>query len=198
MEKTAFTDFFIASTGASAALIGLLFVAIAVEPRSIVGEESPAESRAVASSAFTAFANVFFVSLAGTWPTSTGVVGYVGIAVAVGLGLSNTLGAGLNLWQELEDKRRFPSRVSLVAGSFIVYALEIWFSYRLTGEPASEDYLSALAALMMFMYGIGLGRAWELLGARDQGFLHSLFALRGRGSGAAPPGQPEHKRDYEE
>jgi hypothetical protein len=31
-------EFFAASTGASATLLGLLFVAIAVEPKSIVGE----------------------------------------------------------------------------------------------------------------------------------------------------------------
>jgi hypothetical protein len=34
-------EFFTASTGASATLLGLLFIAIAVEPKSIVGEQSP-------------------------------------------------------------------------------------------------------------------------------------------------------------
>ena len=80
MEAKAFGDFFVASSGASAALIWLLFVAIAVEPGRIVGEDAPAEPRAVASGAFTAFANVFFVSLAGTWPASTGALGFVGMA----------------------------------------------------------------------------------------------------------------------
>ena len=61
-------EFFVVSTGASATLIGLLFVAIAVEPTSIVGEESPVETRSRASSAFIALLNVFFISLAGTVP----------------------------------------------------------------------------------------------------------------------------------
>lgn len=175
MEPSAFKDFFVASVGASAALIGLLFVAIAVEPGQIVGEESKAESRVVATSAFTAFVNVFFVSMVGTWPTGTGALGWSGIAVATGLGLSNTLGAGLHLWREQEGRERAFSRAALVAGLCFVYVLEIWFSYQLVEEPDSITRLSNLAGLMLGLYAIGLGRAWELLGAQDQGFLHVLF-----------------------
>ena len=44
-------------------------LAIAVEPRSIVGEESPVESR---SSAYLALLDVLFVSLAGTRRSTSG------------------------------------------------------------------------------------------------------------------------------
>ena len=59
--------FFTASTGASATLLGLLFVAIAVEPKRIFGERSQVESRSRASSAYTALINFFFISLLGTY-----------------------------------------------------------------------------------------------------------------------------------
>jgi hypothetical protein len=58
-------EFFTASTGASATLLELLSIAIAVEPKSIVGEQSPVESRSRASSAYTALINIFFISLLG-------------------------------------------------------------------------------------------------------------------------------------
>jgi hypothetical protein len=79
-------EFFTASTGASATLLGLLLIAIAVEPKSIVGEQSPVESRSRASSAYTALLNIFFISLLGTVRSSSGL-GYLPVILAaVGLG----------------------------------------------------------------------------------------------------------------
>jgi hypothetical protein len=94
-----------------------------------------------------------------------------------GLGVSNTLGVSLHPWREQEGRERAVSRAALVAGS-LVYLLEIWFCYRLIGEPDSIDRLAALGGLMLGLYGIGLARAWELLDAQDQDFLHVLFSSR--------------------
>ena len=87
-------EFFTASTGASATLLGLLFIAIAVEPKSIVGEQSPVESRSKASSAYTALLNIFFISLLGTIRTSG--LGFLSVILAA-VGLANTLGIGVKL-----------------------------------------------------------------------------------------------------
>jgi hypothetical protein len=59
-----FTSFFVASAGAGAALVGLLFVAISVNPGRNAGPSAPPERQAVAASAFTALINAFFFSLA--------------------------------------------------------------------------------------------------------------------------------------
>src|SRR5258708_30910961 len=56
MVPEAFHDYFIASTGAGAALVGLLFVAVSIAPERTVMRSAPAERRAVALSAYTAFA----------------------------------------------------------------------------------------------------------------------------------------------
>ncbi len=164
-------EFFVASTGASATLIGLLFVAIAVEPRSIVGEESPVESRTRASSAFIALLNVFFVSLAGTVPpTNVGVVA----AILAAVGIYDTLGIGLSLLEEWSIEAGRPSVVLLV-GSLIIYALELWYAWRVGWDQGNSGALYGLVYVLFVVYGVALGRAWELLGARDQSFLRALF-----------------------
>src|SRR5258708_6825442 len=64
MSPGAFTNFFLASAGAGAALVGLLFVAVSVAPEQPFAPGSAPERRGVATAAFIALANAFFVSLA--------------------------------------------------------------------------------------------------------------------------------------
>src|SRR5215813_6812219 len=68
MGTSDFTNFFLAGTGAGAALIGLLFVAISVRPGLLVSRNThPAVEVAVAM-AFTALVNGFFISFAALLP----------------------------------------------------------------------------------------------------------------------------------
>lgn len=53
MVPADFANFFIASAGAGAALVGLLFVAVSLAPQQIVTRRAPMERQAVAGSAFT-------------------------------------------------------------------------------------------------------------------------------------------------
>ena len=165
-------EFFVVSTGASATLIGLLFVAIAVEPTSIVGEESPVETRSRASSAFIALLNVFFISLAGTVPPTN--VGVVAAILAV-VGIVDTLGIGLSLFEEGSTIEAGRSSALLMVGSLIIYALEVWYAWRVSWEQGNSEALYGLVYVLFVVYGVALGRAWELLGARDQSFFRSLF-----------------------
>lgn len=68
MVPEAFHDYFIASTGAGAALVGLLFVAISIAPERTVMRSAPVERRAVALSAYTALLNAFFLSMVALLP----------------------------------------------------------------------------------------------------------------------------------
>ena len=90
-----FLTFFSVSAGASATLIGLLFIASSIEPARVFGSEARAEAAAKASSAFTALANVYFVSLAALIPQ----IG-VGIPVLVmsAFALINTVQTARDLW----------------------------------------------------------------------------------------------------
>jgi hypothetical protein len=174
-------EFFAVSTGASATLLGLLFVAIAVEPKSIVGEQSPVESRSRASSAYTALLNVFFISLLGTIRTSG--LGHVSLILAA-VGLANTLGIGVKLWRESPRRRRvLSSGVGLLLGSTVVYTLELWYAWQIVKDPGNTAQIYTLAYLLVALYAVALGRAWEVLGARQQGWLKTLFSPRSMDEG---------------
>ena len=174
-------EFFTASTGASATLLGLLFIAIAVEPKSIVGEQSPVESRSRASSAYTALLNTFFISLLGTIRTSG--LGFLSVILAA-VGLANTLGIGVNLWRESPRRRSVLSSADgLLLGSTVVYALELWYGWQIARDPGNTAQIYTLAYVLVALYAVALGRAWELLGAREQGLLKTLFSPRSMDEG---------------
>lgn len=175
-------EFFTASTGASATLLGLLFIAIAVEPKRIVGEQSPVESRSRASSAYTALINIFFISLLGTIRSSSGL-GFLSLILA-GVGLANTLGIGVNLWRESPRRRSvLSSGVGLLLGSTVVYTLELWYGWQIARDPGNTAQIYTLAYVLVASYAVALGRAWELLGAREQGWLKTLFSPRSMDEG---------------
>ena len=68
MVPSEFQSFFIASSGAAAALVGLLFVAVSLSPERNVTRRAPVERQAVAGGAFTALINAFFISIAALIP----------------------------------------------------------------------------------------------------------------------------------
>ena len=68
MIPAEFTNFFIASASAAAALVGLLFVAVSIAPEQTVTRKAPMERQAVTGSAFTALINAFFLSLVALVP----------------------------------------------------------------------------------------------------------------------------------
>jgi len=169
-------EFFAVSTGASATLLGLLFVAIAVEPKRIVCEQSPVESRSRASSAYTALLNVFFISLFGTIRgSSLGVLPLILAAV----GLANALSIGVKLWRASpRGSRVLSSGVGLWLVSTVVYSLELWFAWQIARDPGNTAQMYNLAHVLVALYAVALGRAWEILGAREQGLFSTLFSPR--------------------
>src|SRR5256886_6406189 len=68
MTPAAYQPFFTASVAASAALTGLLFVSVSIAPERVFGKEAESGRQAQALSAFTALANVFFISFGGLMP----------------------------------------------------------------------------------------------------------------------------------
>ena len=173
MPGTAFTNFILGSVGASATLIGLLFIAVSIEPRRVFGREAPAERQATAAGAFTALANVFFVSLGALIPTSN--LGHF-ILVASTIALLNTLSVGQGLLRQLRHRqieaRRAANAVMLVLSGFVIYGFEWWYGLYLGREPQyATYYLTTLTSLLVGVFAFGLVRAWELRGARRRGLL---------------------------
>ena len=176
MMQQEFDTFFATSAGASAALIGLLFVAVSrAEPGSVFGREARADRHASAAGAFTGLADAFFVSLGALIPGAN--IG--GIVLVVGaVALLGTLGLARELWRRRFHGRRAGRGAVLVLGGFVVYGLQLWYALSLLRTPSDKHYLSALAFLLLGAYVVGLGRAWELLGAPQRGVLTWLLSPR--------------------
>ena len=75
------------------------------------------------------------------------------------------------------------SGVGLLLGSTVVYALELWYGWQIVRDPGNPAHIYALAYLLVAVYALALGRAWELLGAREQGWLRTLFSMRSMDEG---------------
>jgi hypothetical protein len=175
-----YAEFYVAMAGAGAALIGLLFVAVSINPERTFGRDAPPERRSVAASAFMALIVAFFVSTAALLPRAN--VGGIGLVMGA-LGLFNSARLGLQLaWHQVRRRKRrlwlHLARVStLVAGSLVIYGFLFSSSVQLLRRASDASSLTTVAVVTLACYGLGLYRAWELLGAPRQGITGWLNPL---------------------
>ena len=174
MVPPQFTNFFLASSGAAAALVGLLFVAISVAPEHIVQANAPIERQAMAASSFTALLNAFFISLGALIPLN---IGTLTLIMSV-LGIINSSVLAWNLLKKRGSWQNVVRRVYLILVSFIIYGFEFYNAILIILEPKNVGNIYVLAWLLVGVYGIGLTRAWQLLGARRYGLGGWLSPLR--------------------
>jgi len=160
MFPAGYTDFLVASTQASAALIGLLFVSISLAPERVFGSRAEASRQALALSSFTALANVFFISFGSLIPGLP--LGLLVIPGAVAGSQTLFLLQLIPTWRRQGTLLR---GVSLFFVSAVIYGYEIAIGIQLWRSPSNTAALSGLLELLLGAYAIGLARAWELLGA---------------------------------
>src|SRR5438128_290118 len=134
-------NFFIASASASAALLGLLFVAISIAPEHIVAHRAPLERQAVAASTFTALVTAFFISLGALIPVGLGYTTLFMCSIA----LLNSLILGWNLLRHPKSWQNFLRRVVLIAASLVVYGYVFYYALLLTITPSAKGYAYLLA-----------------------------------------------------
>ena len=173
MVTPEFQTFFLASVGASAALIGLLFVSVSIAPERVFGQDSDAVRQAQAVSAFTALANVFFISLMSLIPEVT--FGLVVAIVSIPAMLQTlALLRHVRTWRE---QRLLSRGLVLFTASAVIYGYEFALGIGMWRDPADKGALIALSFVLIGAYGAGLGRAWELLGAPRTGILPNLWTV---------------------
>jgi hypothetical protein len=192
MTFDAFTPFFTAAAGAGAAFIGLLFVAVSIRPEQLVWGKVHPLVRASVASTFTALINGFFISCASLIPgTNPGWVAFVlGIT-----GVINALSSSGSLVRHLRGatatRRAWWLNVLhwlVLSGlGLSVYVLEIWFGWQAVQHPTQTGPIYSIASIVLTVYGLGLVRAWELLGSRRTGILSFLSPLRDLDELVAPP-----------
>ena len=159
MDLAPFRDFLIACVGASASFIGLLFVALSVVMgRQGNNTELAFNDRRLAESAFTALANVFFVSLVALIPSTN--IGWPALVMAI-LGLRTS-------YRLIVHARKIKTEIFWISTSVLVYSLEAIYAIILIFNPMSNAGLSFIIFILIALFGGGLIRSWELTGIRGE------------------------------
>lgn len=174
MVPSAYVNFFSTAATAGGALIGLLFIAVSIAPHRTVQPSAPVESRAIASSTFTALFNGFFISLGAVLPFWN--IGVLTLLVSL-MGVINSLSQGwlmLRPWPAWKNALR---RMVLIVVSLYLYVYELICAIQLLVSPAHSSFILTLGILLMGIYALALVRAWELLGVQRTGLLAWLNPL---------------------
>ncbi len=161
--------FFAASAGASAAILGLLVVAVSV----VNADDSDAKTRerrtVLAGSAFLALVDAFFVSTIAL----TGGADAFGIANLV-MAMVGLLATGRLIPRAKRAgnfSRGFPTRrlnfvfAVISAGGF---SIQLGLAIALLADAQSSALQRALVLVVVGLFGSALGRAWEVTGIRQR------------------------------
>ena len=156
---SSWSDFYVTTGGAAAALTGLLFVAVALRPREI--RDSPMMVGR-ARAAFYAFVTVLLVALLGLAGTSSKLIGLAQVGVAVGvLALSNQF-----------TRRAWRSRSMNVRRAVVYHAglafIGVAGVFRAV-QGVTRHYDVLLATGILLLLGIALSNSWQLVISHEGG-----------------------------
>lgn len=160
-----FEDFFIASSGASAAILGLLFVAVTVANTDDADVRTRERRTVLAGSAFLALVDAFFVSILALTGGSA-VFGLSSLVIAV-IGLLGTTRLIRRAWRAGNFSRGFPTRrLNLVFAtvSVAVFTSQLAFGVALWANVTNSALQRALVIVVVGLYCSALGRAWVVMG----------------------------------
>jgi hypothetical protein len=160
-----YEDFFIASAGASAAILGLLVVAIAV----VNADDSNPTTRelrtVLAGSAFVALVDIFLVS---TVALTGGSVDFgVSSLVMAVLGLLATIRLVPRAKRAGNFARGARTRnlnIVFAAASVVSYSAQFGLAVALLADNRSGALQHALVLILVALYCSALGRAWVVAG----------------------------------
>ncbi|MBV8444842.1 MAG: hypothetical protein JOZ92_02880 [Candidatus Dormibacteraeota bacterium] len=163
-----YTNFLIASAGASAAFIGLLFVGMSIVNRDDANHSTRERRIVLAGSSFLALVDAFFVSIISfVGGTKTFAVANL---VMAGVGLLGTSRLVPRAARAGVFAREFSTRrLNLVfaGGSVALYSAQLIVPIVLLTVPAQTTTLIRIALLILIgLYASALARAWEITGIR--------------------------------
>jgi hypothetical protein len=151
--ETSWSNFYVATGGAAAALTGLLFIAVSLRPGEI---RASALMVGRARSAFHAFVTVTFVALLALAGTASRWVGLAQVGVAVGiLAASAPFTARARRAGELNPRRAIVYHAGLVtvaAGGLLRALGESW-----------KDYSPVTASGTLLLLAIAISNSWQLV-----------------------------------
>ena len=165
-----YENFFSASASASAAILGLLVVAVSVVNADDADPTTRELRTVLAGSAFVVLVDIFFVSLV----TLTGgpvVFGLSSIAMAT-IGLLATRRLIPRAKRAGNFSRTSPTRLlnlAFASSSVVGYSVQLGLAVALLANTHSAALQRALVLVIVAFYGSALGRAWEVTGITRRG-----------------------------
>ena len=184
MAPEGYGEFFLATAGAGAAIIGLLFVAITIGPERTFGvrDRMGPPQLALAEATLLTMVNGFVISCVALIPGVN--VGWFAFGAGIwGVVAAAYLGRRFAQFHRHDAPRRAPwphllrvTSLSLVA--IVVFAIEGWVGFRLILRPGDESAFSGLALVVIGIFALAILRAWTLLGDPQFGWSGWLNPLR--------------------
>jgi hypothetical protein len=163
-------NFFITSAGASAAILGLLVVAVSVVNADDANPTTRELRTVLAGSAFVALVDIFLVSIVALTGGSV-VFGLSSLAMAtVGLLATRRLiprakRAG-NFSRGLRSRKL---NIAFALGSVAAYSVQLGLAAALLTDTKSAALQHALVLVIVVLYCSALGRAWVVTGITRRG-----------------------------
>jgi hypothetical protein len=165
-----YQNFFIASAGASAAILGLLVVAVSVVNADDANPTTRELRIVLAGSAFVALVDIFFVS----------IVALTGGSVVLALSSLAMAAVGLLATRRLIPRARRAGnfahgfrdrRLNIVFASISVgaYSVQLVLAVALLANTQSAGLQRALVLVIVALYGSAIGRAWVVTGISRRG-----------------------------
>ena len=165
-----YENFFITSAGASAAILGLLVVAVSVVNADDADPTTRENRTVLAGSAFVALVDIFMVS----------IVPLTGGSVVFGLSSLAMAAVGLLATRRLIPRakragnfsRNFRTRelnIAFASISVAGYSAQLGLAVALLANTRSAALLHALVLVIVALYCSALGRAWQVTGITRRG-----------------------------
>ena len=165
-----YESFFVASAGASAAILGLLVVAVSV----VNADDANATTRelrtVLAGSAFVVLVDIFFVSIVALTGGSV-VFGLSSVAMAT-IGLLATrrlIPRAKRAGNFSRSSRNRTLNLAFASISVVGYSVQLGLAIALLANTHSAALQRALVLVIVAFYGSALGRAWEVTGITRRG-----------------------------
>ena len=165
-----YESFFTASAGASAAILGLLVVAVSVVNADDADPTTRELRTVLAGSAFVVLVDIFFVS----------ILALTGGSVVLGLSSMAMAAVGLLATRQLiprakragnfsRSSRTRKLNIAFASISVGGYSAQLGLAVVLLTNTGSAALQRALVLVIVAFYGSALGRAWEVTGITRRG-----------------------------
>ncbi len=179
-------NYFLASAGAGAALVGLVFVAISLSPKEAMRAGTASQWRTVAGHAFFCpHQRLFCVPERPQYGTQP----WLASARTQSPWAEHESVAGTSVAQANEGKRVWPRIIAnwvMLFVSLVLYGVQGYYGVRLLLAPHDVLAAQGVSIVLVLVYGLGLLRAWELTGIEQVGVRRWLNPLQSLAPRATP------------